>query len=140
MPVESLLFRCGCWKSLNSNISFIHLCFGMFLAVCYHLLLITVLLHSTVWQRSNAVIDRECFEPFAINYSLLLCYYKIQFDKPQWQEWVWNVFSCLLSCIPYYCVITQDSLTNLNGRDRSGMFLAVYYHVFLITVLLHNTV
>ena len=27
------------------------------------------------------VIYQECFELISINYSLLLCYYKIQFDK-----------------------------------------------------------
>ena len=52
----------------------------------------------------------------------------------------WKVFSCLLSHIPYYCVITQYSLTKINGGDRSGMFLAVCYHIFLITMLLHSTV
>ena len=40
-------------------------------------------------------------------------------------------------CMP---VTVQYSLTKINGGDRSGMFLAVGYHVFLITVLLHNTV
>ena len=52
----------------------------------------------------------------AITYSLLQCYYTIQF------------------------VITQYSLTKIFGGDRLGMFLAVFYHIFLITVLLHNTV
>ena len=32
----------------------------------------------------------------------------------------WNVFSCLLSHIPYYCVITQYSLTKINSGDISG--------------------
>ena len=52
----------------------------------------------------------------------------------------WNIFSCLLSRIPYYCVITQYGLTKIFGGDRLEVFLAVYYHILLITVLLHNTV
>ena len=31
-----------------------------------------------------------------------------------------NVFSCLPSCIPYYCVITQYILTKINEGDRLG--------------------
>ena len=52
----------------------------------------------------------------------------------------WNVFSFLLSRIPYYCVITQYSFIKINDGDRSGMFLAVCFHRFLITMLLHSRV
>ena len=51
-----------------------------------------------------------------------------------------NVFSYLLSHISYYYVITQYSFIKINGGDRSGMFLAVFYHIFLISMLLHSTV
>ena len=47
--------------------------------------------------------------------------------------------ACLQSHIPYYYVITQYSLTEINGDDRLVMFAAVCHHVFLITVLLHIT-
>ena len=47
----------------------------------------------------------------------------------------WNVFSCLLSRIPYYCVITQYSFIKINGGDRSGMFLAVCNHIFRVITL-----
>ena len=42
------------YKSVDSNTSIMHLCFGIF------------------WL-------------FAITYSLLMCYYTIQFDKDQWR-------------------------------------------------------
>ena len=41
----------------------------------------------------------------------------------------WNVFSCLLSRIPYYCVITQYSLTKINSGDISGYSSIAFYSV-----------
>ena len=49
-----------------------------------------------------------------------------------------GMFFAIPSHILCYCVITQYSLTKINGGDRWGMFLAVCHHVFLITVLLHG--
>ena len=82
---------------------------GMFLAVCYHIFLITMLLHIT-------------------QYSLT----KINGGDRS------GMF--LAICYTYYYVITQYGLTKIFGGDRLWMFLAVFYHIFLITVLLHNTV
>ena len=93
----------------------------------------------TQYSLTIAVIGQECFQLFAITYSLLLCYYTIPFDKDLWWLQAGNVFSCLLSHIPCYGVITQYRLTKIFGGDKLGMFLAVCYRLFLITVLLHNS-
>ena len=108
VPVQSLLFRTGCCKSLNSNISSIHLCFGMFLAVYWRLHYCT-LLYCTVLYPTAPRGSRQTMWQV-------------------WQLWDLKLYFTVCYCTLLYCTtVIYCKSANLHASR-------VFYTVFHVII------